>query len=268
MIKQICYRNTLLGILLILWGGTATASSPKKEKNLFPLSETSNTCYFHNDPIHRLNFRYHDKQRGIKPFIAPTLLIAGGTALHFSDVKYNIREWADDHFSYAGKVDDYIRYAPALAVYSLNALGVKGKNNFGNRTILLLKSLILNNTVVYSLKKWTDVERPNGGEHSFPSGHTSVAFTMAHFMHKEYGEVSPWYSVGAYSCATAVGVLRIAKGAHWLSDVVAGAGFGMLSTELVYLTHLYKWDNKHLKNFDIFPFQTQKQKGLTLVCKF
>ncbi|MBT6005211.1 MAG: phosphatase PAP2 family protein, partial [Prolixibacteraceae bacterium] len=72
----------------------------------------------------------------------------------------------------------------------------------------------------------------------------------------------------AYSCAATVGILRTAKNAHWISDVVAGAGIGILSTELVYLTHLYKWDNEHLKSFDILPFQLGNKKGLTLVYKF
>ncbi len=127
---------------------------------------------------------------------------------------------------------------------------------------------MLNDLIVSGLKTWTNETRPNGDARSFPSGHTSFAFAMAHFMHKEYGELSAWYSVGAYSCATAVGIMRVAKNAHWISDVVAGAGIGILSTELVYLTHLYKWDSEHLRNFDIFPFTVGKQKGLTLVYNF
>ena len=122
--------------------------------------------------------------------------------------------------------------------------------------------------VVNNLKNWTKTELPNGSMRSFPSGHTAFSFSMAHFMHKEYGENSVWYSVGAYSCATTVGLMRVAKNAHWLSDVLAGAGIGILSTEFVYLTHLYKWDKHHLKNFDIFPFQTGKQKGISMVYRF
>ena len=87
-------------------------------------------------------------------------------------------------------------------------------------------------------------------------------------MHHEYGDKSIWYSIGAYSCATAVGMLRVAGNAHWISDVFAGAGFGMLSTELVYLTHQYKWDKEHLRRMDIFPWSNQKQKGVALVYTF
>lgn len=224
---------------------------------------------FHNDSIHRLNFRYKDKKRGIKPFIAPTLLIATGTVLHFStNTKENFQDWMQQNFEFTGSVDDYIQYAPGVAVYALNLFGVNGKNNFGNRTAIVAKSLLLNELIVSSLKVWVNEERPNGGDHSFPSGHTSTAFALAHFMHKEFGEKSIWYSIGAYSCATTVGIMRVAKNAHWISDVVAGAGFGMLSTELVYLTHQYKWDNEHIKNLDIFPWSNRKQSGLALVYTF
>lgn len=239
--------------------------------------ELSNASYlgrirgetFHNDTIHKLNFRYKDKKRGIKPFIAPTLLIATGTVLHFStEAKENFQDWAQENFPYSGQIDDYIQYAPGVAVYALNAFGVKGKNNFGNRTAILAKSLLLNELIVSSLKVGVNEERPNGGEHSFPSGHTSTAFALAQFMHHEFGDKSIWYSIGAYSCATTVGIMRVAKNAHWISDVVAGAGFGMLSTELVYLTHQYKWDNDHIKNLDIFPWSNRKQSGLALVYTF
>lgn len=224
---------------------------------------------FHNDSIHKINFRYADKKRGIKPYIAPAILISAGTALHFStDAKEQFQNWVQDNFVYSGSIDDYIQYAPLAAVYTLNALGIKGKNNFGNRTALAAKSILLNDLIVSNLKTWTNTERPNGDPRSFPSGHTSFAFAMAHFMHKEYGDLNIWYSIGAYTCATTVGLMRVAKNAHWISDVVAGAGIGILSTELVYLTHLYKWDMAHIKNFDIFPFKVGKQKGLTMVYNF
>lgn len=267
MKKQSCVLKLLTGLLLLLSYASVFAVDPGKKPD-WNDRNTNSPYSFHVDSTHQLNFRYADKKRGFKPFVAPTVLIATGTALHFSDIKYNFHDWMQENHSYSGKADDYLRYAPLVAVYSLNAFGVKGKNNFGNRSALFLKGFLLNDFIVYSLKSWTGVERPNGGEHSFPSGHTSVAFNLAHFMHKEYGERSPWYSIGAYSCATAVGALRIAKGAHWLSDVVAGAGIGMLSSELVYLTHLYKWDKTHIKNLDIFPFQIGKQKGLALVYTF
>lgn len=264
-------RLSFLCILLVLlsFGFKTTEATEKKRTKLTINSELSRLSTLHNDSIHSLNFRYHDKKRGLKPYIAPSLIIGTGTALHFSkNIKYNFQNWVQSKTNYNGKADDFLPHAPLAAVYSLNALGIKGKNNFGNRTALVAKSYLLNAFLVKSLKTVTNVERPNGENESFPSGHSSVAFVMAHFMHKEYGEQSAWYSIGAYACATSVAALRVAKNEHWISDVITGAGIGILSTELIYLTHLYKWDNEHLKNWDIFPFKTREHKGLTLVYHF
>ncbi len=262
---------SIIGFLFV--GFETLASEGDKpavdQKNMSTFSISDFKINIHNDSIHKLNFRYADKKRGIKPFIAPTLLIATGTTLHFStEAKHHFQNWAQDNFGYSGSIEDYLQYAPVVAVYSLNLFRINGKNNFGNVTALALKSFLLNDFIVSNLKRWSGTQRPNGGMRSFPSGHTSFAFAMAHVMHKEFGDKSIWYSIGAYSCAATVGILRVSNNAHWISDVVAGAGFGILSTELVYLTHLYKWDSEHMKNFDIFPFKIGNKKGITLVYNF
>ena len=115
----------------------------KKSTNTF--SRVNYELKFHNDSIHKFNFKYPDRKRGIKPFIAPTLLITTGTALHFStDAKQHFQSWMQNNFAYNGHIDDYLQYAPLAAVYSLNLIGVKGKNNYGNLTALALKSILLN----------------------------------------------------------------------------------------------------------------------------
>ena len=54
--------------------------------------------------------------------------------------------------------------------------------------------------VTYTLKYTVSERRPNGGAHSFPSGHTSISFASAEFMRKRYG----WeYGVPAYAAASA-----------------------------------------------------------------
>ncbi|SHE46530.1 PAP2 superfamily protein [Mariniphaga anaerophila] len=246
------------------------AATKERLDNSSSSFKTNAAYYFHReDSVHRLNFRYPDKKRGLKPWIAPAVLISGGTALHFAtEAKTNVRDFMQENLEYHGTVDDYLQYAPGVAVYVFNALGIKGKNNFGNSTALLIKSFLLNGLITDQLKYRVNEPRPNGGVRSFPSGHTSKAFMFAHFMHKEFGELSPWYSVAAYSSAATVAYMRVAKSAHWVSDVIAGAGIGILSTELVYLTHQYKWDNEHLQRFDIFPFRLGNQKGVTLVYNF
>ncbi len=209
------------------------------------------------------------KTEVLKPYIAPALLITTGAIIHFTEgTKTTVRDFMQDNLRYDGAVDDYAQYAPLAAVYILNLFGIDGKNNFGNRTAVAVKSLLLNALITGWLKEWSDTERPNGDMNSFPSAHTSKAFTMAHIMHREFGSVSHWYSISGYTCAAAVGIMRMAKDAHWVSDVLAGAGIGILSAEVVYRTHQYKWDNEHIKRLDILPFQIGKNRGITLVYTF
>jgi hypothetical protein len=145
-------------------------------------------------------------------------------------------------------IDDYVQYAPIAAVYALNLAGVKGQHDVINQTVLLIKTEILMTAFVFPLKKITAVPRPDTGErNSFPSGHTAQAFAAATFLHKEYGKQPPLYSVIAYTTAAGVSVLRVLNNRHWVSDVLAGAGIGILSTNLVYLTHQNRWGRKHGK---------------------
>ena len=96
-----------------------------------------------------------------------------------------------------------------------------------------------------TLKKITAVPRPDTGRPtSFPAGHTAQAFAAATFMTKEYGHKSIWYSIGAYTVATGIGAMRVLNNRHWISDVLVGAGVGIFSTNIAYLTHQYKWGKK------------------------
>jgi hypothetical protein len=190
------------------------------------------------------------KSKGFQKAIAVPLLFtaAGLYSLTDNDIinKYDVQEERNEWIpKFHHHADDYLQYAPIAAVYGLNALGVKGKNNSGNRTALLIKSELLVGVLTYSLKRVTAVPRPDSGQPtSFPSGHTAQAFAAATFMAKEYGHKSIWYSIGAYSVATGIGAMRVMNNRHWVSDVLVGAGIGILSTNLVYLTHQYKWGMK------------------------
>lgn len=168
--------------------------------------------------------------------------------------RYEIKEERDEHFPhFHSKVDNYLIHTPAVIVYGLNLAGVKGKNDLRNRTLLLVKSEMIMAALTFSLKSITHEVRPDGSDHqSFPSGHTAQAFATATFLSKEYGDRSVWYSVGAYGMATTVGAMRMLNNRHWVSDVFAGAGIGILSTNIAYLTHRYRWKNKN-SNLTVIP---------------
>lgn len=190
----------------------------------------------------------------------PTVLISLGVLSCVNDDiinRYEIREERNEHMpNFHSTFDNYLMHAPVAIVYGLNAVGVKGKNDFKNRTLLLVKSEAIMAALTFSFKSITKVSRPDdSNDYSFPSGHTAQAFATATFMAKEYGDKNIWYSIGAYGMATTVGAMRILNNRHWVSDVLAGAGIGILSTNLAYLTHQYKWKNKN-SNITLLPAYT------------
>jgi membrane-associated phospholipid phosphatase len=133
-------------------------------------------------------------------------------------------------------LDDQLRHVPAVATLGLSLAGVKGVHSTLNQGVIFFLAYTINNTLTSNLKNLALVERPYGNQDfsSFPSQHTSAAFAAATFMHREYGGRSVWYSIGGYSVATATAAIRVLGNKHWASDVLAGAGVGILSTELAY----------------------------------
>lgn len=81
--------------------------------------------------------------------------------------------------------------------------------------------------ITQGLKYGINRERPNGGDHSFPSGHTSAAFQGAAFIHARYGYK---YAIPAYIGASFVGYSRVYADKHFGSDVLAGAALGIVTS--------------------------------------
>jgi hypothetical protein len=208
-----------------------------------------------------------------KNVAAPLLLTAAGLySLTDNDLlnKYEVHEERNEWIpKFRSRADDYLQYAPIAAVYGLNLIGIKGKDDFANRTAILVKSELLVGILTYSLKKMTAVPRPDTGQPtSFPSGHTAQAFAAATFMSKEYGHKSVWYSIGAYTVASGIGVMRLMNNRHWVSDVLVGAGIGIFSTNIVYLTHRYKWGKRKNSGKTLIVPSYDGQTGMVSIVHF
>ncbi|MCW3110642.1 MAG: Phosphoesterase [Segetibacter sp.] len=212
-----------------------------------------------------------------KSLLIPGVLIAYGvTALENDGLKKFNTEISDEVYAENPHkkipLDNYLQYAPAAMVYGLNIIGVKGRHNFRDRSMIYFMSNVILTGTVLSLKKITAVQRPDGSaNNSFPSGHTAQAFASAEFLYQEYKDISPWYGIGGYAIAAATGYLRMYNNKHWLSDVVAGAGVGIVSTKIAYC--LYPTIQRKLfkdkpVNTLIMPVYQQGAFGLSMVRKF
>ncbi|MCD1116730.1 phosphatase PAP2 family protein [Chryseobacterium turcicum] len=212
-----------------------------------------------------------------KKLIVPTVLIGYGAAslsmnglkqLNFS-TRDEINEHKPDHI----RLDNYSQFAPAALVYGLNAFGVEGKHNFRDRSIIYGTSMMITSAFVLPLKHITKEERPDQSNNlSFPSGHTAIAFASAQFMYREYKDTNFLLGISGYSLAVFTGVYRMLNDKHWFGDVVAGAGFGILSTELSYwlfpkINTLLGGKNKNSATM-VMPFYQNKSVGIGFVKSF
>jgi hypothetical protein len=140
----------------------------------------------------------------------------------------------------AGKLGDTLQYAVPLTAFALTfLLDAREESepfsfNFDTDKWLHLDgsprhdfALAAGRAVVLTqgLKYAFNETRPNGGTHSFPSGHTSIAFMGAEFIRKEYGWL---WGIPAYLGAGYVGWSRVESREHYTRDVLAGAAIGIL----------------------------------------
>jgi hypothetical protein len=213
-----------------------------------------------------------------KQLIIPAALIGFGViGINSDQLKYfnsEISEEVVEHIDKQITIDDFSQYVPAASVYALGAFGIKGKNNIKDKSIILATSFLLMTVTVTGLKSVAKVERPDGtSNNSFPSGHTATAFMGAEFLYQEYKDVSVWYGISGYAVATFTGAFRMYNNRHWLTDVVAGAGIGILSAKAGYwlfptVNKLFTSKSNPNKKSVFIPYYHGKQVGFGYVSTF
>jgi len=215
---------------------------------------------FSQDTLIKSSNRFNDIK--LTSLIFPAALIGYGlTTFKNSGIpsSQSVYDYRQKHFSnFHSNIDGFLAFAPALTAYTLQIDCYKGKNNTKDMTIIFAISNIAGMGSVYALKNIIKHERPdNSDNESFPSGHTTFAFIGADMLYQEYGDKSIWFSIGGYTAASAVGLMRILNNKHYLSDVLVGAGIGILSSRLSYLFY-YKIikhypDKSNKLSFNLIP---------------
>lgn len=128
-------------------------------------------------------------------------------------------------------LDNYLQFAPVAAGYAM--LINNKQHSFWGYTEKILLTEVISTGLVQATKRIVKEPRPDGSSlYSFPSGHTAQAFAGATIFVDEFAQHKPWLAISAYTFAAGVGVCRVLNNRHWVGDVVAGAGFGMLSAKL------------------------------------
>ncbi|WP_185284616.1 phosphatase PAP2 family protein [Hymenobacter sp. NBH84] len=211
------------------------------------------------------------EQRLVRTSIVPAVLIAYGVYTFNGGGFYtNQQANRDIHKlfpTYRTGLDNYLIFAPYAELGLVALAGVESHNDRLNTLLVIGKAEAIMLASVYSVKFLTRETRPDGSDNlSFPSGHTAQAFLAASIVHTEFRDKSQWYGIGAYTIATGVAALRMINSKHWQSDVVAGAGFGILSAHLAYLTHRNRWGRKPIgRDVGLTPLWVPGGAGIGLV---
>lgn len=169
----------------------------------------------------------------IARLVIPSVFI--GTGLYtlsnnHSFNRFRIRNALLNHTNgYRTNLDDYLRLGPTILSAALTGAGVKGRSTPLERAGLWLTANAIAGVVTTSLKYTTRYVRPDGSNRlSFPSGHTSFAFAGAGVLDREFGRTTVLIPIAGYAMAGTTGIVRMVNDKHWISDVLVGAGIGLL----------------------------------------
>jgi membrane-associated phospholipid phosphatase len=204
-----------------------------------------------------------------KAALPAAFMIVGFTQVgHESkELQVDLRE---DFPFFKSRLDNIVQYIPAGAFLFNGYFGVEPHQNFKSRAIITAISYATMAITVNILKKTIHETRPDAsGDNSFPSGHTATAFTGAELFHQGLKNSAPILSYAAYPIAASVGIYRLLNNKHYLSDVIVGAGIGILSTKLAYSVYHPKTSTKPQKfSLNFSPAKVLGQNGFSISGRF
>ncbi|HHH53982.1 MAG TPA: phosphatase PAP2 family protein [Bacteroidetes bacterium] len=207
-----------------------------------------------------------------KKVLFPSALIASGIILTDSKteqrIQNNVLEITGNSFH--NPIDDYLQFVPIVELYVADALKVKAKNHWFDQSKYLFISNLLSTGISQVIKRTVLKIRPDNSPYSFPSGHTTIAFTNATVLYNEFKETSPILAYSGFIFSGTTGVFRVLNNRHWVSDVLTGAGLGILVTELVYYFEPLKNFNplKNTNKITLIPHINNQNYSIYFVYSF
>jgi len=206
--------------------------------------------------------------------------VAGAGVLAYSQDE-KIQEFFTNHRSAtAGNLSKYVfepfgRFSPVL-IGGLYLTGRLAKDNrLAGTSLTAAKSLAVSSLIGGAVKQLAHRHRPYQDDvpshatwdgpmsdvryTSFPSGHSTAAFSMATVFAMEYRNTI-WVPVLAYSLAAGTAVSRLYDNKHWVSDIVIGSALG-------FVTGRFMWKQSRLnqKKVIVLPAMGTKTASLTFI---
>lgn len=172
---------------------------------------------------------------------------------------------------HSATIDDIAQFVPAATMLLPSGWLPDNGYDWRRRALLTLTAEIITEAIVQPTKRLVSAPRPDGSDnHSFPSGHTARAFMGAELLRQTHGT---WTGIAGYAFATGVGVLRICNRRHALTDVIAGAGVGILSAQFARMLlpveeRLFGMNKCNCRRFAIIPAVSGRQLAACCVISF
>ncbi len=186
-------------------------------------------------------------------FVFPAFLFSQNVDINvLRDINLNRNRHLDNAFIGITNSASPITFGTPVVMFGLSLLTkdslTRQKSIYIGATVLT--SAIFTTILKYSINRprpfttYPDIEKlSDGGSPSFPSGHTSDAFSLATSLSIAYPK---WYVIApSFAWAGAVGYSRMDLGVHYPSDVLAGAILGSASAFLCYKCNQWLNSKKH-----------------------
>jgi hypothetical protein len=139
-----------------------------------------------------------------------------------------------------------------------------GDENSYDRVKLMVKTTFYSGLTTTVLKHTIRQPRPHGHNRaSFPSGHTSTAFSFASVVGMEH---EWYYGAAAYTLAGIVAMSRMNDNEHYLHDVVFGATIGISYGMSFYYQKEQRQDSAGM--WQVLPIDTEGGAMLNYVALF